>query len=287
MKEAKYSISVSSEFNGKTIKELLTTYGFSSKNQYLIDINQGIYLNNQPARLHMSLNENDLLSFIFDSIIQNKVISTKHKIDILYEDDSILVVNKDNQTLIYDEQSNHALINYVAYYKLERNYPYEILPVHRIDLETTGMVIFGKNPLVVSYLSKRFEEKEIIKDYLCLTRGPFKEKKGAINLAIGQDRHDNKMRVSSTGKEATSIYEVLDNGQTSTVKVTIIGGRKHQIRVHLSYIGHPIIGDKIYSKDQNVSMHLHFYRVSFKDPKTFQTIEIISKPWFDVKGLNM
>lgn len=97
---------------------------------------------------------------------------------------------------------------------------------------------------------------------------------GQINAKIGKDRHENKQRVSKTGKEAISKYRVLQNGKESKVEVEIIGGRKHQIRVHMASINHPIVGDKLYGKKDYTRLLLHFKKVKFIHPRTLKPITI-------------
>lgn len=280
MTKAVYELKVSKDYHDKTIKELLTNYGFSAKNQYLVELNNGLFLNKERATRFFHLKEGDRLGLDFSSFKRHGIKPYQKPIEIVYEDESVLIVNKGNKTLIYDDNNDQALINQVEFYRQSQGYYYELLPVHRIDKDTTGMVVFGKNPLVVSYLSKRFEEKEVSKIYVALVHHPFNTKDGVIDHPIASDRHNNKERVSHTGKKATSLYKVITSSETSRVEINIIGGRKHQIRVHMAYIGHPVVGDRLYSKDKEGPMYLHFYKIGFKHPNNLEPIEITCEPGF-------
>ncbi|HCZ23987.1 MAG TPA: hypothetical protein DHV05_03920 [Acholeplasmataceae bacterium] len=142
-----------------------------------------------------------------------------------------------------------------------------ILPAHRIDVETSGMVLFAKHPLALSYLSQLFERKEIDKTYTCLVKGPLLKEKGTIKTKIAQDRHSSKMIPNPAGVEAITHYQLVSlEDPFVRLHVSIETGRKHQIRAHLASIGYPIVGDALYSGFRAERLMLHFGEVSFKHP---------------------
>ena len=184
-----------------------------------------------------------------------------------YEDDYILIVNKPHKILVHpDGNTSKTLMNAVHNYlskKVENTFAY---PVHRIDFDTTGIVVFAKDPLTLSFLSTEIENHNLIKKYVCLCYNRFPSLSGKIEKNISKDRHSKKQIISKNGKEAISYYKVLENGSVSKVEVTIIHGRTHQIRVHMQSINHPLLGDKIYGKDDGYDLKLHFKNISFFHP---------------------
>lgn len=248
------------------------------------------YINNLFSLKKISLNEqilkNGEIILKTNDIIEiclpiDSVEPYKKNIDILYEDDFIIVVNKPANILVHsDGVSKETMTNAVNWYFMKKKEACCAYPIHRLDYETTGILIFAKNRLALSYLSVAIESHEVKKEYVCLCRGNFNKDKGEISSSIGKDRHSNKQIISKTGKPANSKYKVLENGKISKVKVQIDHGRKHQIRVHLASINHPIIGDKLYGKNETEGLKLHFYKVEFRHPVTKKKIRIECKEDF-------
>lgn len=202
-------------------------------------------------------------------------------IKVIYEDSHIIIVDKPANILVHsDGNTNNTLTNAVKHYLNGKNEICNAYPIHRLDYETTGIVIFAKNKLMLSYLSVSIEKHELLKKYICLCQNSFSSKQGVINSPIGKDRHSNKQIVVKTGKEAESIYKVIKNGKISKVEVQIKHGRKHQIRVHMASIGHPIVGDKIYGNNQKESLKLHFWYVEFIHPYTKEKMVVKCKEKF-------
>ena len=224
---------------------MLSRFYIAHKKIYKLELNKAVKLNKEVVKLDKVLNIGDALEINQTILLSDHVKPYKADIDVVYEDDDILVLNKPRKCLVYsDGTDDSSLTNRIAYH-YETYYP--ILPVHRIDYDTTGLVVFAKHPMILSYISRLFEEDFIEKTYSCLVENPFNGQKGVINGPIAKDRHDNKMRVSPQGKKATTSYEVVGIVDHLTkLDVMIKGGRKHQIRVHLRSIGHPIVSDPLY-----------------------------------------
>ncbi|MDX9691617.1 MAG: RNA pseudouridine synthase, partial [Acholeplasmataceae bacterium] len=145
----------------------------------------------------------------------------------------------------------------------------------------SGMIIFAKHFLAQSYFSYLFEAQEIKKYYVCVCRNPFDVQQGIIKSPIGKDRHTSKQIVSPTGKACETRYQVIESHEMeSKVLVEIKGGRKHQIRVHMASINHPIVGDKLYGVNDYKRMLLHFKHVEFIHPRTMQSFIFESKEPF-------
>lgn len=209
----------------------------------------------------------------------------KKSIAILYEDEDIIIINKENSCLVHsDGQSIDTVANHLSYYYVKSCQNLTVRPVHRLDYETSGMVIFAKNFLSHAYLSYLLENRKIIKVYECLCENSFKEKVGIINANIGKNRHEDKQIITKKGQSALTKYKVMSNKETlSMLEVTIKTGRKHQIRVHLSSIKHPIVGDVMYGARPSDRLYLHFSYIKFVHPRTMKTFEYQCKSNFGEK----
>lgn len=189
------------------------------------------------------------------------------EIDVLYEDEYILVVNKRSGILVHPDGKDNKTLQNVVYNYLKQNkcnlYAY---PVHRIDYDTTGIVVFAKDPLMLSFLCSEIEKHNLLKEYVCLCHNKFNILQGKIDKKIGKNRHKKGQIISNGGKESETYYQVIKNGVISKVKVKITHGRRHQIRVHMSSINHPIVGDSIYGIGDNEKLKLHFKKVELYHP---------------------
>ena len=182
-------------------------------------------------------------------------------LDIVYEDEYYLVVNKPRGIIIHDEVN--SLANIVANYFNKNNIKSMVRYPSRLDKDTTGVVIFPKNMIMASYLDNLFASDEVNKEYVALAYNKFSSLNGKITYSISTDRHNNnKMVTTINGKKCKTIYKVLHNGCISYLSLRIKSGRTHQIRVHLSKIGHPILGDKIYG-DGIGELMLHCKKIEF------------------------
>ena len=222
---------------------------------------------------------------INESKFQNRNFSLPHEneLKIKYEDDDLLVISKDHGIVVHPSQNTNSatlvdiLLNLYPALK-EVGEPSRPGIVHRLDKETSGLLVVAKNNNILISLKDQFKKREVLKEYLAIVDGNTKEK-GIINAPMGRHPKDRKKRaLISTGKEAITRYEkIINENGLSLLKVEIQTGRTHQIRVHLSSIGHPIYGDKVYSKKyKSVSsrMLLHSYRLKFKHPIKNKFIDI-------------
>ena len=222
---------------------------------------------------------------INESKFQNRNFSLppENELKIKYEDDDLLVISKDHGIVVHPSQNTNSatlvdiLLNLYPTLK-EVGEPSRPGIVHRIDKETSGLLVVAKNNNILISLKDQFKKREVLKEYLAIVDGNTKEK-GIINAPMGRHPKDRKKRaLISTGKEAITRYEkIINENGLSLLKVEIQTGRTHQIRVHLSSIGHPIYGDKVYSKKyKSVSsrMLLHSYRLKFKHPIKNKFIDI-------------
>lgn len=263
-------IKITKSDDGKQAKVFLESFHLSKAKIHQLFQGHKITRDQVTVNQHDILHLEDELEIDLSIIEQNHIEPYDGPIDIVYEDDDILILNKPKFILVHtDGQTIDTLTNRIAYHK--SSHPYQILPVHRLDFETSGLLVFGKNPLSQAFLSHQFEERLVEKIYLASVEGIIEKDHGVIHQPIARDRHSNKQRISQSGKKATSIYTVISRDTDQTLcEIKIIGGRKHQIRVHMAAIGHPVVGDQIYGHLKKMSgpMALSFISCTLIHPRS-------------------
>lgn len=271
-------ILVSREYQGKTIKEFLKLNNVGRGKVETIRVNKQSFINGEYKNLETTLKENDLLSFIINEEID--FIADDKKLDVVYEDDYILLVNKPSDIIIHpdDKTKGKTLVNIVANYYKEKGINRKVRYIHRLDKETTGLILFAKDFLSEAILLKELQNDNISRKYLAFLEGKLNKKEGIIKANIDKDRHVNgKMCIVKSGKEAISKYKVIKEfKEYSLVEFSLLTGRTHQIRVHASYINHPLLGDVLYGGNMLYSSRvaLHSYSISFNHPINKKPIDI-------------
>ena len=273
--------------NEGTIIEYLESFYISKSKIYKLFLDNLILLNNHKCKREDKIKKSDVLSLILDEEIDYK--PAKGKLDIIYEDDYLLIINKKPGIIIHNGKDNDdSLANLVAGYYLENGIYLNVRYAHRIDNETSGLIIFCKDILTHAYMNHYIETHDIRRTYRLLITGKLRENKGTIDKPIGEDRHSNKMRISQTGKESVTHYKVLKAyNDYSYLECTLLTGRKHQIRVHMASLGHPLLGDLLYgAKDEYIDRcALHSYSVKFIHPVFKEEMEFIAELPSDMKKL--
>ena len=271
-------ILVSKEYQGKTIKEFLKLNNVGRGKVEAIRVNKQSFINGEYKNLETTLKENDLLSFIINEEID--FIADDKKLDVVYEDDYILLVNKPSDIIIHpdDKTKGKTLVNIVANYYKEKGINRKVRYIHRLDKETTGLILFAKDFLSEAILLKELQNDNISRKYLAFLEGKLNKKEGIIKANIDKDRHVNgKMCIVKSGKEAISKYKVIKEfKEYCLVEFSLLTGRTHQIRIHASYIDHPLLGDVLYGGNMLYSSRvaLHSYSISFIHPINKKPIDI-------------
>ncbi len=238
-------------------------------------------VNGKQTKAGFLIKNGDKISLKFSKEnLSEKAEAENIPLDVVYEDDDLAVINKPQGMVVHPAPGayNHTLVNALLYHFDNLSHSSEdfIRPgiVHRIDKDTSGLLVVAKNDTAHASLSKQIEEHTCFRHYLALVEGNLKQDSGKIETFIGRSKADRKvMAVTETGKIAITNFNVIERFDGYTlVEFVLNTGRTHQIRVHSKYIGHPIVGDKTYGvKNQKFNLNgqlLHAYKLELTHPKT-------------------
>ncbi|WP_064091811.1 RluA family pseudouridine synthase [Rossellomorea aquimaris] len=241
-----------------------------------------IKVNGEMIPWNQPLSPGDTVQIHLFKNVDYDVPPTYGEIEVLFEDDHLIVVNKPAGV---DTHPNHpddtnTLANFIAFHHQMNGESCRVLHIHRLDRDTSGAIIFAKHPLSKAILDRLLSDRKIKRMYAALVHGRVKQKKGTIAEPIGRDRHHNtRRRVSQSGQEAITHYKKIENKKDNTLlEIQLDTGRTHQIRVHMSSIGYPLVGDILYGgKPDCARQALHAKNVSFPHPLTEEAITCEAK----------
>ena len=283
--ESKLIIDVPDEETGERIDSFLSgkTDFTRTRIQQLIK-DRNITVNGKPTKSSYKIEENDEIAIEVPEVETTEIKPENIKIDIVYEDSDIAVINKQAGLVVHPAHGHYSgtLVNAILYHiKDLSGINGEIRPgiVHRLDKDTSGLIVIAKNDKVHAALTEMFQEKKIRKTYLAILKGKLNKSEGKIVTQIGRDKNDRKKMTViddiTKGKNAITNYRVISQNNLFTlVKVNIETGRTHQIRVHMRYLGYPILGDSVYGrKDNEKRQMLHAYKLEFLHPVTERQME--------------
>lgn len=248
---------------------------------------ENILVNGKKTKPAYKVQKNDKIALEEEQPKEIELKAQEIPIEIIYQDDDIIVVNKPKGMVVHPGNGNPdgTLVNSLMAICKDSlsGIGGEIRPgiVHRLDKDTSGVLVVAKNDKAHINLSNQIKNHEVEKTYIALVRGIVKENEATINMPIGRNKNDRKkMAVEKDGKEAITNFKVLERypkDNCTLLEVKIETGRTHQIRVHLSHIGYPVIGDEVYSNGKNKwgikGQCLHAKKLKFKHPITGKEME--------------
>ncbi len=270
-------ITVDRSRDGKTVKEILfSELGLSRGQVVSLKNNDGIRVNGHHVTVRYLLCIDDVLELDLedtDKDVNEHITPVYLPIDILYEDDNVICVNKPAGMPTHPSHNHHndTLANALAYYYNEKGVPFVFRAVNRLDSETSGVVLVAKNRAASAKLSKNLQDKKFEKVYYAVVCGVPKESRGRIIAYISRKEGSIIFRKASengTDSEyAETLFELKDScGAYSLLEIRPITGRTHQIRVHMQYIGNPIYGDGLYGDEADEGLMLHASGLKFPLP---------------------
>jgi 23S rRNA pseudouridine1911/1915/1917 synthase len=249
---------------------------------------QGITVNGKAVSKNYKLREGDAVVVEIPDPVELDVVPQNIPLEIVYEDESLLVVNKPKGMVVHPAAGNPdgTLVNALLYHCKGRLSSINgvIRPgiVHRIDKNTSGLLIVAKTDTAHNFLAEQIKAHSFTREYQAIVTGRFKEKSGTVDAPIGRSKYDRKKMcvTESNSKNAVTHYTVIDeNGQYTLARFRLETGRTHQIRVHCAYIGHPILGDDVYGKPFKGTdgQCLHAKKIGFIHPESHEYMEFDSQ----------
>lgn len=247
---------------------------------------KNISVNGQIKKSSYKVKCNDIIEINMPEVKESKIEAQDIQVEIVYEDQDIIVVNKPKGLVVHPANGNldGTLVNAIMNICKDSlsGIGGEKRPgiVHRLDKDTSGLLIIAKNDKAHLNMSEQIKDRKVNKKYIALVRGIIKEDEATINMPIARSKKDRKkMAVDKNGKEAITHFKVLKRYDKYTLlDVKIDTGRTHQIRVHMAEIGHPVIGDEVYSNGKNEfnvkGQMLHAKSLDFKHPITGEKMHL-------------
>ncbi|TDX52763.1 RluA family pseudouridine synthase [Orenia marismortui] len=278
---------ITQEDNNNRLDKFLSRQNKDLSRSYLQELidNDNVLVNGNVVKKSYKLNTDDNVEVIIPKPAELTLEAQDIPLDIIYEDKDIIVINKQPDLVVHPAPGNEdgTLVNALLYHCNNLSGINGVIRpgiVHRLDKDTSGAMVIAKNDQSHLNLAEQFKERTTKKIYLTIVDGRLKYKKGKIDAAIGRDPKDRKkMAVTSkNSKKAISRFELLEKYEKhSLVKVKLETGRTHQIRLHMGYLGHPVVGDKLYGYNHNYltvdRQMLHSHTLGFYHPTTEEWME--------------
>ena len=290
---------VASKDKGVRLDKYLKSYNDDVSRAFITNLinDSKILVNNNPSKASYLVCEGDVIDILETKPKDMELKAQDLNLNIVYEDETVVVVDKPTGMVVHPAAGNldNTLVNGLLYEVLDlQGIKGEVRPgiVHRIDKNTSGLLMVAKNDLAVKDLEEQLKNHTVTRLYVGLVAGVISEDRGRIDAPIGRDPMDRKkMAVVKDGKPAITNFKVLERYKKATLcEFKLETGRTHQIRVHMKYIGHPLVGDPEYGNKKLVSetgQYLHAKVLGFIHPKTKEYMEFTSElPEYFTQYLN-
>ena len=267
---------------GRTVEEILTgPMGISGRMVQRLTRSQGVQLNRRAAFLGRAVRAGDTVSARVASDEGAGLPAVEMPLSIAHEDADVLVLDKPPFLLVHPTAPEHdrTLAHGVAHHFAARGLQAKVRPVHRIDRDTSGLVLFAKSAFAHQHLDRQLREGGVRREYLALVRGAVEGDAGTVDAPIGRDRRNPNLRaVRTDGEPAVTRWRVEERFPAATLlALELETGRTHQIRVHLAHLGHPVLGDRQYGRAGLRLLPrqgLHAWRLAFTHPTSGAPIEL-------------
>ena len=279
---AKYNHTVTEEEYGQSINQILrANYTFSARFKTKMKFQSLVDLNGVPTPGYVKPEVGDVIGIRLPEETSDFP-PEDIPIDVLFEDDDLLIINKQPGIIVHPTKGHptSTIANGIMKYMLDTDQSFKIRFANRIDMDTSGIVICCKNANAQNDISSQMRSQTVVKKYIAIVHGSVDRDEFTIDLPVGRESQETIRRsvMYEGGKDAVTDVKVLRRYADYTlVELSLHTGRTHQIRVHLSHIGHPIIGDSLYDGDAPELIDrqaLHAYRISFLHPVSKERIEI-------------
>ena len=275
----RFSHTVTSEDDGMEVRQITRTYfDFSARLRNRIKREKLTMRNGVPAEGWHKVSEGDVISITLPDEHSNFE-PEDIPIDIVFEDDDLLVLNKQPGLVVHPTKGHPAgtCANALAHYMEETGKVFKIRFINRLDRDTSGLLLVAKNAYCQNHITEQMKKNHISKKYISIVKGQLTSETGTIDLPIGRpDPEDIRRGVTPDGAPSVTHYEVIEHLDGHTlVELTLQTGRTHQIRVHMSHIGHPVLGDSLYDEESDIigRQALHAHKLTLIHPITKEQME--------------
>jgi 23S rRNA pseudouridine1911/1915/1917 synthase len=271
---------------GLTVQEVATgKLGVSRRMIQRLTRSRGITLNRKPAQLSRKVAAGDLLGIRTSDQDESGLAPVEIPLAIVYEDDDLLVIDKPAGLLVHPVAPHHlrTLAHGIAHHFQRQNLQAKVRPVHRLDRDTSGLILIAKSAFAHQHLDRQLRERTLRRGYLALVLGTVEPDRGEIDAPIGRQTGSPALReVNAAGDDAVTRYEVVERLRKATaVALNLETGRTHQIRVHMRHVGHPLLGDAQYGGPRIAGLSrqaLHAWKLELDQPRTGGRIELVAPP---------
>ncbi|ARU61645.1 hypothetical protein CBW65_11930 [Tumebacillus avium] len=279
---------------GRTVEEILTgTLSISRRMIQKLTRSKGVQLNKKPAFLGREVKEGDVIRAAMSFTEEAGLAPVEMPLNILFEDEHLIVVNKPPFVLVHptNPTQTETLSHGLTWHFLQQGLQAKIRPVHRIDRDTSGVLVVAKTAFAHQHLDRQLRERELKREYLAFVDGTVSEERGQIDAPIGKHKQNPNLRAvrPNAGEFALTRYEVVTRYDTATlVHLELETGRTHQIRVHMTHLGHPVLGDRQYGRvglNLIKRQALHASRISFSHPVSGEKMELTAPLADDLAAL--